>query len=76
MAFGAILAWLFPQIAKSSDEEELVYKVYLNARNVLLSISVVLLGIFCLLKSTYSSIIISLAISHPTNDKILSKNTI
>ena len=48
MAFGAMLAWLFPQIAKSKEDLEQVYKIYVNARNVLLSISIVILGLFCL----------------------------
>ncbi|MGB1040158.1 MAG: oligosaccharide flippase family protein [Flavobacteriales bacterium] len=56
MAFGAILAWLFPQIAKNKDNKEIVYKAYLNARNILISISVVLLGIFCLLSELIFSL--------------------
>ena len=49
MAFSAIMAWLFPQIAKQQSEKGLVYEIYISARNSSTVISIVLLAVFCLL---------------------------
>lgn len=56
MAFGAVTSWLFPQIAKNKDDKQLVFSMYLNARNVLTVISVLLLCLFCLISPTLFSI--------------------
>jgi O-antigen/teichoic acid export membrane protein len=49
MAFSAMLAWLFPQIAKNKVNIDAILKMYLSARNISIAISVFLLATFVLL---------------------------
>lgn len=48
MAFGAVLAWLFPQIIKNKSSKKVIYDQYQNSRNILIVSSVILLSLFCL----------------------------
>lgn len=56
MAFAAITAWIFPQIAKNQDNKKLIFEIYLNARNITAILSIILLCLFCLLTKPIFSI--------------------
>ncbi|BDS09656.1 oligosaccharide flippase family protein [Aureispira anguillae] len=49
MAFAAITAWIFPQIAKNQNNKQLIFDIYINSRNITAVLSIVLLCLFCLL---------------------------
>lgn len=55
MAFAAITAWLFPQIAKNKDDNQLILDLYQNARNVSAVISIVCLSVFSILSKVIFS---------------------
>lgn len=48
MAFSAITAWIFPQIAKNQSNKDLILEIYLNSRNITAFLSILLLCLFCL----------------------------
>ena len=49
MVFGAITAWIFPQIAKNKVDKDYVFKMYQTSRNISIVISVFSLCVFSLL---------------------------